>query len=92
MNTDQFLEAFGTRRGRWLASRLGLSGKGSVILAEMLSSYAWNMRAAQTLQGVQEMRGQSTEQNCYRTFCCAFREQIAAHPLFHNVSRRIKFW
>ena len=92
MDTEQFLEAFGTRRGRWLSSRLGLSGKGSVILAEMLSSYAWNMRAAKTLQGVQEMRGQSTEQNCYGDFCRGFREQIAAHPLFPYVSRRIRFW
>jgi hypothetical protein len=39
---DRFRELFGTRRNRWLANRLGLSGKGSEKLANDLSCYVWN--------------------------------------------------
>lgn len=92
MDTEQFLDKFGTRTGRWLANRLNLSGKGSVQLAEMLSCYAWNLRAAHTLRGVQQMKGQPTERNCYQNFCDEYREQIAAHPQFPNVSRWLRFW
>jgi hypothetical protein len=92
VNTDRFLDTFGTRTGRWLANRLSLSGAGSVRLANMLSSYAWNMRAADTLRNVQTMKGQSTERNAYRDYCALLRLDIEDHPLFPAVSRRIAFW
>ena len=42
----EFLENYGTGKGRWLANRLGLTGKGSSDAATALSNYAWNKRTA----------------------------------------------
>jgi hypothetical protein len=92
MDIDKFLDLFGTRRGRWLANRLNLEGTGSEGLANLLSGYAWNMRAAKTLTGVQEMKGHDTSKNAYRSYCAILRQDIKAHPLFHAVSHRISFW
>ena len=44
---ERFINEFGTIRGRALANRLGLKGKGSALLATALSNYAWNTLTAQ---------------------------------------------
>ena len=92
LTVDRFLDLFGTRNGRWLANRLNLSGKGSQQLADLLSAYAWNQRAADTLHGVQTMKGHSTAKNSYRTYCEQLKDDITAHPLFERVNRRLAFW
>lgn len=43
---EEFIEKYGTLKGRALANRLGLQGKGSATLANYLSGYAWNRHAA----------------------------------------------
>lgn len=42
----EFIETHGTLKGRALANRLGLSGKGSTEAATALSNYAWNKTTA----------------------------------------------
>jgi hypothetical protein len=91
MNPDQFLDNFGTRTGRWLANRLNLKGTGSVKLADLISSYAWNKRAAVTLAGIYEMKGQS-KTNAYADYCNILRKDIENHPLYDNVKMRLNFW
>ena len=86
---DRFLDLYGTRNGRWLANRLNLSGPGSTELANLLSSYAWNWRAADTLTGVQQMKGKPTDRNPYRDACLIWRAKITAHPLFTD---RLALW
>jgi hypothetical protein len=41
-----WIEKFGTLRGRRLANQLGLKGKGAVKTANALSNYAWNKHTA----------------------------------------------
>ena len=91
MNPDQFLETYGTQTGRWLANRLNLKGAGSQKLANLISCYAWNHRAAECLAGVYEMKGKD-KNNAYADYCKLLREDIENHPLYHIVSRRINFW
>lgn len=43
---EQFIESYGTNRGRLLANRLGFTGTGSTKLANALSNYAWNKHTA----------------------------------------------
>jgi hypothetical protein len=42
---DRFTDLFGTSRGRWLANRLNLAGRGSERLAGAISGLAWNAKA-----------------------------------------------
>lgn len=46
----EFLEKYGTLKGRALANRLGLKGRGSATAATALSNYAWNKRTGQSLR------------------------------------------
>ncbi len=83
MNPDRFLDMFGTRTGRWLANQLGLSGPGSEKLANLISNYAWNHRAA-----VVSMK----QPNCYSNYCEQLRGDIESHALYDRVKNRIRFW
>lgn len=91
MNPDQFLETYGTQNGRWLANRLNLKGTGSQKLANLISCYAWNHRAAEVSANVAEMKGKSRN-NAYYDYCEILRQDIENHPLYSCVSRRINFW
>jgi hypothetical protein len=42
---QQFIDTYSTVRGRRLANRLGLAGKGSQRLANAVSSFVWNAQA-----------------------------------------------
>jgi hypothetical protein len=86
---DRFLDLYGTRTGRWLANRLNLTGPGSIKLADLLSCYAWHWRAADTITGVQQMKGQPTNRNPYRDACLILRAEITTHPLFTD---RLALW
>ena len=46
---NEFLDLFGTMKGRALANRLGAKGKGAAKNANNLSAYAWNKNAAMKL-------------------------------------------
>jgi len=83
MNPDRFLDMFGTRTGRWLANQLGLSGAGSEKLANLISSYAWNHRAA-----VASIK----QPNSYGNYCEQLRGDIESHALYDRVKNRIRFW
>lgn len=48
----EFLEKYGTLKGRALANRLNLKGKGSSRAATALSNYAWNKRTANWLRSM----------------------------------------
>lgn len=50
-----FLETYGTLKGRILANRLGFSGKGSSKVATALSNYAWNKKTAIFLRTMREI-------------------------------------
>jgi hypothetical protein len=43
---DTFLDKYGVSGARQIANRLGLKGKGSVLLAQALRNYAWNAHTA----------------------------------------------
>lgn len=92
MTPEQFLDAYGTRTGRWLANRLGLSGKGSEHLAGLLSAYAWNLRAAKDSRAVALMQGRTLSSCCYASYCAQAKVQIQEHPLYAQCSRRLAFW
>lgn len=92
MTPEQFLDAYGRRTGRWLANRLGLSGKGSEQLARLLSDYAWNLRAAKVRQDVALMKGRTLSNCCYASYCAQAKVQIQVHPLYAQCSRRLAFW
>ena len=51
-----FINTFSTRRGRWLANRLNLSGPGSEAIANGLSGYAWNKHTAIACRQAGEIR------------------------------------
>ena len=44
---ENFINKYGTDKGRHLANQLGIKGRGSSILATALSNYAWNTYTAQ---------------------------------------------
>jgi hypothetical protein len=44
---ENFIDTYGTDKGRRLANQLGIKGKGSSLLATGLSNYAWNTYTAQ---------------------------------------------
>lgn len=46
----QFIEKHATLRGRVLARRLGLTGRGSARLASHLSNFVWNKSTAMDLR------------------------------------------
>ena len=83
---EKFKDLYGTRTGRWLANRLNLSGAGSEILANQISSFAWNGIAAFALYGVQLMKGHDTTKNHYRDYCNNLSKEIVANPLFPSRS------
>lgn len=85
MDTDRFLDLFGTRTGRWLANRLMLLGPGSEHLAGLLSAYAWNWRAAGYCALPEGRRS-------YLRTCDTLRAEIEAHACWSQVSHRIRFW
>lgn len=47
---EEFINRHGTMKGRSLANRLSLDGKGSALLATSLSNYAWNAFTAYRLR------------------------------------------
>lgn len=47
---EAFINRFKTLRGRGLAHRLGLKGRGSILLANSISNYAWNRHTAYQLR------------------------------------------
>lgn len=65
-NGIPFLDKFGTRRGRWLADRLGLSGKNSETIAGDVSAFFWNLQAAITYEAIKKC---PTEGNLYAKAC-----------------------
>jgi hypothetical protein len=83
MDTDRFLELYGTRTGPWLANRLCLHGRGRERLAASLSNYAWNTRA---------VRACTTEsgRNVYRHAISLCREDILSHPLYPTLSPALR--
>ena len=92
LNGEQFLELFGTRSGRWLANRLNLRGAGSERLANLLSCWAWNSRAAVALDGIRVMKGQDRRQNAYADYCALLRREIESHQLYERIRKQIAFW
>lgn len=44
---EKFVNKYSTSKGRYLAFRLGIKGKGSSLLATAVSNYAWNTYTAQ---------------------------------------------
>lgn len=104
LTTERFIDLYGTRTGRWLANRLGLSGKGSQHLANLLSAYAWNNRAAQAYAGVCAMKAAPMPKCVYTSYCVMLRQDIEAHPLYSlclrtglsngpcSLSRKLAFW
>lgn len=79
---DRFLDLFGTRRGRWLANRLGLSGAGSERFAGSLSNLAWNRRAFYACQT-------ENARNIYAHAISLIREEIARSPQYNPARHRI---
>lgn len=61
----EFIEQHGTNRGKRLANRLGLKGKGSVRLASSLSNYAWNKHTAIYLR----LQGNIQDAQRYEAIC-----------------------
>lgn len=47
---QDFITKHGTMKGRALANRLGLTGKGSIRVATALSCYVWNKTTAISLR------------------------------------------
>ena len=87
---DRFADLFGTRRGRWLANRLNLAGKGSETLANWLSALAWNGRAAYTVDSMNKWKAEANAKNTYADCCAMIAEDVLKHPLYESVARSIK--
>ena len=81
---QKYIDLYCTRRGRWLANRFNLSGKGAEQLAGRVSCYAWNARALEVC---------ITDQGraIYHDLCRMALEDILAHPLYPAIERRFKF-
>jgi RNA binding exosome subunit len=71
---QEFIDAYGTLKGRALANRLGLKGKGSSKLATRLSGFAWNKITAIR----QRLNGDIQCAQVYERICDRiYREDIA---------------
>lgn len=60
-----FIDEYGTLKGRALANRLGLRGKGSSKLATSISCYAWNAQTARQCR----LRGDIQTAKTYEDIC-----------------------
>ena len=88
MNHNDFLNHYSTRTGRWLANRLGLAGPKSERLANLLSNWAWNRRAADACARPESRR-------IYMNACGIIRAEIESNPVWQShpsIQRRIRFW
>lgn len=79
-----FIDLYSTQRGRWLANRFNLSGKGSEKLARNVSAFVWNARAL-------EVCVTDNAKNIYSDACFIILEDIVSSPLFHALRYRFKF-
>ena len=83
-----FNERFSTNRGRWLANRLYLSGKGSETLANNVSAFFWNLSAAITVEKMNKWKG--TKGNTYAHGCLLIHEDIISSELYNNLPQWVR--
>lgn len=62
---QNFINTYGTTKGRMLANLLGLKGTGSTTLADALSNFAWNAHTAHNLR----MNGDIARAYTYEDIC-----------------------
>lgn len=79
-----FIDLFSTRRGRWLANRFSLSGKGSEELAGNVSTFVWNARALEVCETDNAKR-------IYSHACFIVLQDILSSPLFPALRYRFRF-
>lgn len=84
----RFNETFSTNRGRWLANRLYLSGKGSETLANNVSGFFWNLSAAITVDKMNQWKG--TKGNTYATACLYIHKDIISSDLYYNLPQWVR--
>ena len=77
-----FIHYYSTRRGRYVANRLNLSGKGSEKIAGNLSGFFWNLQAANTVQSMNEWKGLNSS-NCYANICLIIYNDIKENPQYN---------
>jgi hypothetical protein len=83
-NQIPFIEQFGTRRGRWLANRLRLSGSGSEKLANNVSAFFRNLSAAIVVEKKNEMKANKTANN-YSVACRLIYDDIISSELYNKM-------
>lgn len=81
---QQYIGLYKTLRGRSLASRLGLAGKGSEALANAVSCFVWNARAL-------EVSITDQAKSVYSDICRMALEDILASPLYASLNSVFKF-
>jgi len=70
---EDFIKEYSTIRGKRLANMLGYKGRGSVIKANYLSSYAWNKWTAMGLR----KRGEIRQAASYEAICDRIYNQMS---------------
>lgn len=88
-NGIPFNQHFSTNRGRWLANRLYLSGKGSETLANNVSAFFWNLSAAITAEKMNEWKG--TKGNTYVHGCLLIHKDIISSELYYNLPQWVRW-
>jgi len=83
-----FTEHFSTNRGRWLANRLGLKGAGSEKMAGSVSGFFWKLRAAISVDGVNQMKGKTG--NCYADCCMMIYNEIITFDQYNNLPKWVR--
>lgn len=87
-NGIPFNERFSTNRGRRLANRLYLSGKGSETLANNVSAFFWNLCAAITVEKMNEWKGKNG--NTYAHGCLFIHKDIISSELYYNLPQWVR--
>jgi hypothetical protein len=83
-----FTEHFSTNRGRVLANRLNLKGAGSEKMANSVSGFFWNLQAAITLDGVNQMKGKTG--NCYVDICMLIHKELIKFHQYNNLPEWVR--
>jgi hypothetical protein len=78
----RFIHYYSPRRGRYVANRLNLSGRGSEKIADNLSGFFWNLQAANTVQSMNEWK-RSNGSNCYANICLIIYNDIKENPQYN---------
>lgn len=81
---QQYIDIYSTSRGRWLANRFNLAGKGAEKLANNVSAFVWNARAL-------ELCTTENGKRIYSHGCRIALEDVMNSPLFPMIERRFKF-